>query len=69
METEAKTKTGPKDLNRRGTPLQGDPYEKFFSRRLEALVHHQGAQLQPANLFLKLQPKTGTNQWLETCPG
>jgi hypothetical protein len=31
--------TCPKNLKRRGTPLQGDPYEKFFSRGQEAPVH------------------------------
>jgi hypothetical protein len=35
-----KTKTGRKDLKLKRDPLQGNPYEKCFSRRLEALVNH-----------------------------
>jgi hypothetical protein len=44
-------KNVPKDSKRKRDSLTGDPYNKFFSRRLAALVYHQEAQMQPLNLF------------------
>jgi hypothetical protein len=39
METKSTKTTGPKDLKKKRDPPQGDPYEKYFSRGLEAPVH------------------------------
>jgi hypothetical protein len=47
-------------ISSRGTPVQGDPYKKYLSKGQEALVHLKGAWLQPTNLLLKFQLKTGT---------
>jgi hypothetical protein len=47
-------------ISSRGTPVQEDPYKKYLSKGQEALVHRKGAWLQPTNLLLKFQLKTGT---------
>jgi hypothetical protein len=46
----------------RGTPLQGDPYKKFFSEGPRALAYDQGALEQPINLLLGFQPRARMNQ-------
>jgi hypothetical protein len=40
METKKNIKTSPQDLKGKRVPLQGDPYKKYFSRGLEAPIHH-----------------------------